>query len=215
MEGPVYAPDASEIPDESESGAGGDSEEGLESTEELMKVQEVMTAPARSCRPSTTIVEAARTMWDNDCGSLPVLDEDGAPAGIITDRDICMALARKNRFPGNVAVREVMSAHPFVCQPDDEVGEALATMAARQVRRLPVVNGGGRLVGIVSLSDIAAASGSGARAGRGADNVHRKVAETLLKICAPRAEKQFAAALEEALEPPVKIRLETSFGSKS
>ena len=157
-----------------------------------MKVQEVMIAPARSCQPWTTIVEAARTMWDNDCGSLPVLDEEGAPVGIITDRDICMALARKNRFPGNVAVREVMTAHPFVCQPEDEVGEALATMAARQVRRLPVVNGEGRLVGIVSISDIAAAAGSGVVGGRGADWVHRKVAETLQKICAPRIENRTA-----------------------
>ena len=179
-----------------------------------MKVQDVMTAPARSCQPWTNLVEAARTMWDNDCGSLPVLDEEGSPAGIITDRDICMALARKNRFPGDIAVRELMSVHPFVCQPNDEVGEALATMAARQVRRLPVVNAEGRIVGIVSISDIAAAAGSGLSAERGADNVHRKVAETLLKICAPQVGNRFAAALEEATAPPVRIRLETEFGGK-
>jgi CBS domain-containing protein len=145
-----------------------------------MKIQDVMTSPARSCRPVDTLVEVARTMWDNDCGALPVLDDAGRPAGMITDRDICMSLARTNRFPGDIRVREAMSAHPFPCKRDDEIGAALDTMAKQQVRRLPVVDEKGRLVGIVSVNDIAAGA---TRAGaRRADEVHRLVIQTLLAI---------------------------------
>jgi CBS domain-containing protein len=148
-----------------------------------MNVQDVMTSPARSCTPDATLVGAARTMWDYGCGSLPVLDSEGSPVGMITDRDICMALARKNRFPGDIRVREVMSAPPFVCKPDDAMETALATMAAQQVRRLPVVDEERRLVGIVSVNDVAAGAERGP--GRRADQVHRKVIEAMRAICKP------------------------------
>jgi CBS domain-containing protein len=150
-----------------------------------MKIQDVMTSPARSCTPDAPIVDAARAMWDNRCGALPVLDEKGEPVGIVTDRDICMALVRKNRFPARIAVREVMTPYPFICQPQDGIEKALAIMAENQVRRLPVVNAEGHLVGIVSISDVAAALPSGRQEARGADAVHRMVAQTLLKISAP------------------------------
>jgi len=136
-------------------------------------------------RIDAAIVDAARTMWENHCGALPVLDEKGEPVGIVTDRDICMALARKNRFPARIAVREVMTPYPFICQPLDGVEEALAIMAENRVRRLPVVNAEGHLVGIVSISDVAAALPSGRQEVRGADAVHRMVARALLKISAP------------------------------
>jgi CBS domain-containing protein len=152
-----------------------------------MKVQDVMTSPARSCAPDAAIVDAARTMWENHCGSLPVLDEKGEPVGIVTDRDICMALVRKNRFPARIAVAEVMTPYPFICQPQDGVDEALATMAENRVRRLPVVNAEGHLVGIVSISDVAAALASGRQEVRGADAVHQVVARTLLELSVPKA----------------------------
>jgi CBS domain-containing protein len=158
-----------------------------------MKVQDVMISPARSCTPDAAIVDAARTMWDNHCGALPVLDEKGEPVGIITDRDICMALVRKNRFPAQIAVREVMTPYPFICQPQDSVEYALAIMAENRVRRLPVVNADGHLVGIVSISDVAAALPTGHQEVRGADAVHRMVAQTLLKISAPKGVDQPAA----------------------
>jgi len=158
-----------------------------------MKVQDVMTSPARSCAADAAIVDAARTMWENHCGALPVLDDDGEPVGIVTDRDICMALVRKNRFPARIAVREVMTPYPFTCQPQDGVGEALTIMAENRVRRLPVVNDEGHLIGIVSISDVAAALSSGRQEVRGADAVHRMVARTLLKISAPPAADRTAA----------------------
>jgi CBS domain-containing protein len=150
-----------------------------------VKVQDVMTSPAHSCKPGETLVGAARAMWDYSCGALPVLDSEGKLAGMITDRDICMALARKNRFPGDIRVREIMSPHPFMCKPADEAETALTTMAKRQVRRLPVVDAQGRLVGIVSVNDVLARAGSRHENPQGADEVHRLVVETLLELCAP------------------------------
>jgi CBS domain-containing protein len=161
--------------------------------EASMKVQDVMISPARSCTPDAAIVDAARTMWDNHCGALPVLDEKGGPVGIVTDRDICMALARKNRFPARIFVREVMTPYPFICQPQDAIEEALAIMAEYRVRRLPVVNTEGCLIGIVSISDVAAALPSGHQEVRGADAVHRMIARTLMTISAPKGADQHAA----------------------
>ena len=158
-----------------------------------MKVQDVMISPARSCTPDAATVDAARTMRDNHCGALPVLDEKGGPVGIVTDRDICMALATKNRFPARIFVREVMTPYPFICHPQDAVEEVLATMGENGVQRLPVVNAEGRLVGIVSISDVAAALPGGRREVRGADAVHRMVARALLKISVAKAADRHAA----------------------
>ena len=104
-----------------------------------MKVQDCMTSPARSCTASASLVTAAEIMWESKIGALPVLDPEGHPIGMITDRDICMAAARKGRFAGEISVRETMSPNPFTARPDDDLAKALDTMAARQVRRLPVV----------------------------------------------------------------------------
>ena len=104
-----------------------------------MKVQDCMTSPARSCTPAANLITAARIMWDYKVGALPVVDSEGHPVGMITDRDVCMAAARKGRFAGDISVRETMSPNPFTIQPGDDLSKALDTMAARQVRRLPVV----------------------------------------------------------------------------
>lgn len=122
-----------------------------------MKVQDVMTSPAYSCSPEASLAAAARTMCDYGCGALPVLDNAGRPAGILTGRDVCRAVAVGNRFAPAIKVREVMSFHPSTCAPGTPLEEALEIMAAKKVRRLPVVDGQGQLVGIVSLSDCVAA----------------------------------------------------------
>ncbi len=127
-----------------------------------MRVQDVMTSPAHSCTPDASLATAALAMQEYDCGSLPVLDNAGRPVGILTDRDVCLAVAHKNRFPAAIPVREVMTVSPFTCGPGTDLAYALNVMADGHVRRLPVVDGNGRLVGILSLSDILA-SISGAR----------------------------------------------------
>jgi CBS-domain-containing membrane protein len=93
-------------------------------------------------------------MWENDCGVLPVLAETGELAGILTDRDICIALGTRNRLPSEVTVREVMGINPLICKPADDVRSALQVMREARVRRLPVVSEDGVLEGVVSISDI-------------------------------------------------------------
>jgi CBS domain-containing protein len=121
-----------------------------------MKVQDVMTSPAHSCSPDASLAAAARTMCEYGCGALPVLDNAGRPAGILTDRDICRAVALGSRFASAIRVREFMTFHPSTCTPAMPIEDALELMASKKIRRLPVVDGQGRLVGIVSLSDVVA-----------------------------------------------------------
>jgi CBS domain-containing protein len=113
-----------------------------------------MTSPAHSCTPDASLASAALAMQEYGCGALPILDNAGRPVGILTDRDVCLAVAHKNRFPAAIPVREVMTVNPFTCGPGTDLGYALNVMADGHIRRLPVVDGNGRLVGILSLSDI-------------------------------------------------------------
>ncbi|HSP95067.1 MAG TPA: CBS domain-containing protein [Thermoanaerobaculia bacterium] len=119
-----------------------------------MRVQDVMTSPAHSCTPDASLAAAALAMQEYGCGALPVLDNAGRPVGILTDRDVCMAVARKNRFPAAIPVREVMTLNPFTCGPRTDLGYALSVMADGHIRRLPVVDSDGRLVGILSFTDV-------------------------------------------------------------
>ncbi len=118
-----------------------------------MKVSEIACRPVASCTEETSLSSAARLMGDNDCGVLPVLHA-GKLVGIVTDRDICMAIAKSNTSPAEIPVKEVMTMNVATCQTTDDVGAALATMSRRQVRRLPVLDPQGPLFGILSLDDI-------------------------------------------------------------
>jgi CBS domain-containing protein len=122
--------------------------------EGVMKVREVMSVPVLTCMPETSLAQAARLMQSADCGILPVVDSDGRVVGVITDRDICLAIAASNRSPRAIAVHEAMAKEPFVAREDDGLSAALNAMSRRRVRRLPVLDAAGRLTGIVSLDDI-------------------------------------------------------------
>ena len=150
-----------------------------------MKVQECMTSPAHSCTANANLVTAANIMWNYQIGALPVLDSEGHPIGMVTDRDICMAAARKSRFAGDISVRETMSPNPFTVRPDDDLTTALDTMAARQVRRLPVVDHENRLIGVLSINDAAAAAEAGERDFRGRPEVFSRIVSTLRRIAKP------------------------------
>jgi len=120
-----------------------------------MKVKELMTTDVKRCSPETNLAAAARIMWEGDCGAVPVTDERDRVVGVITDRDICIAAATRPRTEGEIPVKEVISRALYTCAPGDDVRAALETMKTRKIRRLPVVDPGGRLIGIVSIHDIA------------------------------------------------------------
>jgi CBS domain-containing protein len=119
-----------------------------------MKVQDVMNRNVKSCGLLTTLADAAVMMWEYDCGALPVLNDSRQTIGMITDRDIAIAVATKGRLASEVTVSEVCFRDLHNCFPDDDLKTALKTMRVAQVRRLPVVNADGLLQGILSISDI-------------------------------------------------------------
>lgn len=125
-----------------------------------MRVKDIMTPAPKTCTPSTNLAAAGALMLDADCGVLPVVDDEGTLVGIVTDRDMFIALATRNRLPSEVVVGDVAHKRVFTCGPDDDVHAALATMKEHHVRRLPVEGFGGTVAGIVSMNDIVLAAGS-------------------------------------------------------
>jgi len=125
-----------------------------------MKVQDIMTSEVQCCGPDTNLAAAAKMMWDSDCGALPVLNVEGKVLGMITDRDICMAAATKNRSPSQITVWETITPRAFTCRPTEDVHVALDLMKRKQVRRLPVVDEDGILQGMVSVNDIILQAGA-------------------------------------------------------
>jgi CBS domain-containing protein len=119
-----------------------------------MKVHEVMTNDVKACFPDTNLSAAAAIMWQNDCGILPVVINGGNAVGVITDRDIAIAVGTRGRAPQEIRVDEVIHGPVIACTPDDDVHSALKTMRKDKVRRLPVLSDEGVLKGILSLNDI-------------------------------------------------------------
>lgn len=119
-----------------------------------MKVDQVMTAAPDACRADESLTAAASIMWHRDCGAVPVVDEQLHVVGIITDRDICIGVASLNARARGIRIREVMSTDPVTCCESDSVEYALQLMAERQIHRLPVTDGDGALVGMLSLGDL-------------------------------------------------------------
>jgi CBS domain-containing protein len=142
-----------------------------------MKVEDVMTCTPRSCSPDASVAAAARQLWEGDCGILPVVD-DGELVGVVTDRDMYIALATTNERASHVRVGAVATRQVSTCAPGDDVSVALERMKRRRVRRLPVVTASGALVGIVSLTDIVRA------AGNSRDITSDAIVETIRAICA-------------------------------
>jgi CBS domain-containing protein len=119
-----------------------------------MKVKEVMTEQPAIVWITDSLATAAISMWENDCGSLPIIKDARKVVGIITDRDICMATAIRNRPESTISVEEVMSGTVYSVAPNDDIHKALETMREHKVRRLPVVDKSGELKGVVSMNDI-------------------------------------------------------------
>lgn len=121
-----------------------------------MKVEELMTRAVATVAPEDGLDRAARWMRELDCGCVPVVDRRSQSlVGIVTDRDACMTALRSDRPLSRLRVDEAMASWVFTCRPGDPIREAERLMGLHQVRRLPVVDGKGRLVGLLSLDDVA------------------------------------------------------------
>jgi CBS domain-containing protein len=119
-----------------------------------MQAREIMTPGPRCVSTAETVETVARLMRDTDCGSIPVVDPEGKLLGIVTDRDLavrCLA----NRAGPDTPVSDAMTSYPFTAKPDDNVRSVEKLMAERQVRRVPIVDGEGHCVGIISQGDLA------------------------------------------------------------
>jgi CBS domain-containing protein len=146
-----------------------------------MHVKELMQRPVVVCSTTDTLNDAARLMWEHDLGSIPVVDGEGRLAGIITDRDICMASYTQGLPPAAIAVTTAMTANVLCCHIDDVVDTAEQLMREGQVRRLPVIDNDGRPIGVIALNDLARLAASARRSG-----IERELIQTLAAICAPR-----------------------------
>ena len=135
-----------------------------------MQVKNVMTRGVECVSPDATLQEAARKMRDLDVGPLPVCDNDRL-AGMLTDRDITVRAVAEGRDPRAAKVRDAMSAGIDYCFEEDDVEQAARLMRERQVRRLAVLNRDKRLVGILSLGDLAVETGGDEVAGKTLERV--------------------------------------------
>ena len=120
-----------------------------------MTCAEVMTPSPTACQPQHTTVDAAELMRREDCGLVPVVSENGKLIGVLTDRDIVIKVVAEGRDARSTAVSEVMSTDLVTCLPQETVETVMEQMATRQVRRIPIVERDGSLVGIVAQADIA------------------------------------------------------------
>jgi CBS domain-containing protein len=123
----------------------------------MKSCNDVMTPDPTCCAAGDPIKRAAEIMKTEDVGSVPVVEGKNSRklVGIITDRDIVLKVVAEGKDSGGVKIEEVMSGSPVTCRPDDPLGHAMDRMAQHQVRRVPVVDGKGNVVGIISQADVA------------------------------------------------------------
>lgn len=120
-----------------------------------IRVHELMTRRVSSVHPATSVERAARLLEECDCGALPVIGDNGVLVGIVTDRDIVIRIVARGRDVRNAIVADCMSERVFACYANETVTECMREMARHQVRRVPIVDDRGRVVGMVAQGDLA------------------------------------------------------------
>jgi CBS domain-containing protein len=136
-----------------------------------MKISEIMSKNPRFVSPDTSVVEAAQVMKEEDIGLVPVVERVGGAetrgrlVGVVTDRDIAIRAVAEGRAT-DAPVSDVMSGGVKTCTPDDDVEDAMELMGREQVRRIPIVDERGSLVGVVAQADVVRLSGKDRQAER-------------------------------------------------
>jgi CBS domain-containing protein len=123
-----------------------------------MRARDIMTRDPQCCRREDTARRAAEIMRDKDCGVIPVVDDSRRVVGIVTDRDLAVRVIAAGKS-ADIRLSEVMTAGAKCCFADDDLRDVEHKMAELQVRRIPICDAGGRVLGIISQADIARAAG--------------------------------------------------------
>lgn len=122
-----------------------------------MKIENIMTRNPATATLNTSLHDVAQLMAENDCGCIPVVEKDGAnvPIGMLTDRDIVLRTVAHNKNPLKMIAGEIMTDHVITVRPETTVEDCCVAMEQNHIRRVPVVDESGELVGIVAQADIA------------------------------------------------------------
>ena len=158
----------------------------LQPEDVVMRVQDLMAREVHSCQAEDSLETAAQLMWDHDCGCIPVCmrgnDDASKMIGVITDRDICMHALFQGMALRDLHVRDAMAKDIHVCHPGDSFAQAEKTMQEARIRRLPVIDEKGSLVGMISLADLAKLAAR-ERAHPRKDITETEIGDTLATIC--------------------------------
>ena len=146
-----------------------------------MRIQEVMSHPVISCPVDSTADVPARLMWEFDCGVIPLVDQDGRVAGIVTDRDLCMAALMQGKPLFEIGVSSVMTRDVVCCRADEGVEAAETQMRDNRIRRVPIVDDDGHPVGVFAMNDLARLASGSKRS-----VVDRELVRTLATVSRPR-----------------------------
>jgi CBS domain-containing protein len=166
-----------------------------------MHIKEIMTHPVVTCPVNSTLDQAARLMWEFDCGIIPVVGDNGRLAGVVTDRDICMAAYTQGRALSAIPVSTAMARQVVAVHGDEGIEQAEYLMRESQIRRLPVLDAENRPVGIISMNDLARLADRGHRS-----KVDRELVQTLAAVSRPRADRH-VHAVEQPRAPQALVTL--------
>ena len=153
-----------------------------------MQTKDVMSHPPITCPKESTLDHAARLMWEFDCGVVPVVDDEGRLAGIVTDRDICMAAYTQGQPLCAIPIATAMATHVVASRASEPIEQVEQLMRDNQIRRLPVVDHDGRPVGIVSMNDLVRLAARARKSG-----VDRELVQTMAAVGQPRAHAPVAS----------------------
>ena len=165
-----------------------------------MNVEQCMSNAPKTCTMDDNLARAAGIMWESDCGYVPVVDGARRVVGVITDRDICMAAFTRGAPLHALDVGASMARKVFSCRPEDQLEAAEALMQNYQVRRLPVVDDDDRIVGVLSLNDVARATRA-LSSSRERDVRYQALVMTLAAISEPRRKEGGASASPPSIRP--------------
>jgi CBS domain-containing protein len=144
-----------------------------------MKVKDVMKTDVEFCSAEDNLMKTAEIMRRRDCGVVPIVDEQRRVVGMLTDRDICLTVAARNRKASDVICKELIDGEMIVCAADDKLEDALRKMRKHRTERLAALGAGGEFVGILLLVNVLTAV-------RRDKKLKKKVYATLEKIFKPR-----------------------------